>query len=291
MLATSNSSVLSASVQQIKDAIDDFRNSSVEQEALNIINRIVSLFNSEPLAEFLTSTLPIIDFQTWWDKSEAKMIGEIEWPNDIEKRVAIQVRLCLQIEQENNVLQYFSRRYCYPKGSHESGYFAAFATKVLDPLVRDISRLIEFRPTSPILLDAMRNLPVSGDDTLDKLLQEACRKFKDPAPQSLQDATEKLWDSWERLKALEDREKNKKKESVKILLDKATDCQEFREQLEQEATTLTNIGNKFHIRHSEPIQVKLNESEQEYLFHRLYSLIRFLLLARNKTNENLRVDS
>jgi hypothetical protein len=60
----------------------------------------------------------------------------------------------------------------------------------------------------------MRNFPLSGDDVLDELLQEACRKFKDPAPQSLQDATEKLWDSWERLKALEDREK---KESVKIL--------------------------------------------------------------------------
>jgi hypothetical protein len=105
MLAISNSSVLSASVQQIKDAIDDFRNSSVEQEALNIINRIVSLFNSEPLAEFFKSTLPIIDFKTWWDKSEAKRMGEIEWPNNIEERVAIQVMLCLQIEQENNVLQ------------------------------------------------------------------------------------------------------------------------------------------------------------------------------------------
>jgi hypothetical protein len=288
MLATSNSSVLSVSVQQIKDAISDFRNSSVEQEALNIINRIISLFNSEPLAEFLTSALPTIDFKVWCDKSEINaesMGGVIEWPDDIEERVAIQVELCRIIKTHNNVLMHFTRQYCYPQSLQHSEYFSAFATKVLDPLVRDIERLIALRPVSPILLEAMRNFPLSGDDVLDEKLQEACRKFKDPAPQALQDAVEKLWDSFERLKNSEDRDKKK---SVKILLDKATDCQEFRDQLEQEATTLTSIGNKFQIRHFEPPQVKLNESEHlEYLFHRLYSLIRFLLLARNKTKENL----
>jgi hypothetical protein len=192
-------------------------------------------------------------------------------------------------ENENDSLRFFTDKYCHPRVSKISDLVAVFAKKVLDPFVRDIDRLIAFRPVSPILLEAMRNFPTSGDDILDELLQEACRKFKDPAPQALQDAVEKLWDSWEKLKNSEDQDKKK---SVKILLDKVTDCQEFRDQLEQEATTLTLIGNKFHIRHSEPTQVKLNESEElEYLFYRLYSLIRFLLLARNKTNENLRADS
>lgn len=278
MLTTS--SILFPSIQKIKDAIPDFRNSSSPEEALNILKRIVDIFETEPLAEFLTSVFPIIDFEMWWEES----IGNsgIKWPSEIYNRVAVQVKLCGEIEQSNRIhLIDFIMKYCGENSGDLSRLFKAFATKILDPLVRDISRLIESRPVSPILLDAMRNIPVSGDETLDELLQEACRKFKDPAPQSLQDATEKLWDSWERIKSLEN--PDNKKKSVKVLLEKAaTDDMSFYNYLDREATALTEIGNKFQLRHFEVGKQPLTPEQLEYLFHRLYSLIRFLLLSCTK---------
>lgn len=203
----------------------------------------------------------------------------------MDTRVAIQVELCREIERSSSIsLIQFIQKYCGDNSGDLSRLFKAFTTKILDPLVRDISRLIESRPVSPILLDAMRNLPVSGDETLDELLQEACRKFKDPAPQSLQDATEKLWDSWERIKSLEN--PDNKKQSAKVLLEKAaTDDMSFYNYLDREATALTEIGNKFQLRHFEVGKQPLTPEQLDYLFHRLYSLIRFLLLAHTKTSQ------
>jgi hypothetical protein len=283
MLVNPANSILVTSLNEIKDAVSDFRNSSVPDEADNILKRIVSLFEKEPLARFLISVLPPIDFETWREES----IGNsgIQWPIEIDIRVAIQVELCRDIERSSSIsLIQFIQKYCSDNSGDFSKLFKAFTTKILDPLVRDISRLIESRPVSPILLDAMRNLPVSGDETLDELLQEACRKFKDPAPQSLQDATEKLWDSWERIKSLEN--PDNKKQSVKVLLEKATtDDMPFYNYLVQEATALTEIGNKFQLRHFEVGKQPLTPEQLDYLFHRLYSLIRFLLLARTKNSQ------
>jgi hypothetical protein len=276
MFATSNASVLSGSVQQIKDAISDFRTSLVEQEALHVLERIVSLFDSEPLGNFLTSALPSINFRNWWNKSEEGLTGVLLLPPDLHESIAIRVELCRVIKKENDVLIHFTNRYCRSQGL---SYFERFATKVLDPLVRDIDRLIALRPVSPILLEAMRNFPPSGDDVLDEKLQEACRKFKDPAPQSLQDAVEKLWDSLQRLKTLDHQDKKK---SIFILLEKTIDEPKFRDSINKEMLALTEIGDNFQIRHFETNKPPLNQKQLEYLFHRLYSLIRFLLLARNK---------
>jgi hypothetical protein len=278
---TPANSILVASLNEIKDAISDFCNSSVPGEADNTLKRIVSLFEKEPLARFLISVLPPIDFETWREES----IGNsgIQWPIEIDIRVAIQVELCRDIERSISIsLIDFIQEYCGEKNGNLSKLLKAFTTKILDPLVRDISRLIESRPVSPILLDAMRNLPISGDDTLDELLQEACRKFRDPAPQSLQDATEKLWDSWERIKSLEN--PDNKKQSIKVLLEKATTDTSFYTCLDQEAKALTDIGNQFQLRHFEVGKQPLTPEQLDYLFHRLYSIIRFLLLAHARNS-------
>lgn len=69
-----------------------------------------------------------------------------------------------------------------------------------------------------------------------------------------------------------------KKTSAKALLDKAATEPTFRETLEDEARELTRIGNDFTIRHSETDKVPLELSEHvDYLFHRLFALIRLLL--------------
>ncbi|GAB4153711.1 MAG: hypothetical protein Fur0021_19670 [Candidatus Promineifilaceae bacterium] len=90
------------------------------------------------------------------------------------------------------------------------------------------------------------------------------------------EALEKLWDAWERIKTINPAKD--KRASVKILLDKASPEERFRQILETDANQLTKIGNDFLIRHTEtdkpPIQ---SHKHVDYLFHRLFAMIRLLL--------------
>ncbi|NVH78280.1 hypothetical protein FSB08_39195 [Paraburkholderia sp. JPY432] len=69
-----------------------------------------------------------------------------------------------------------------------------------------------------------------------------------------------------------------KRQATKILLDKAASEENFRARLEKEASELTEIGNKFMIRHTETDKVPIgNTAQVDYLFHRMFALIRLLL--------------
>jgi len=119
----------------------------------------------------------------------------------------------------------------------------------------------------------------TGDGKLDELLESARTKFLDPDSAVRREALEKLWDSWERVKTLE--AGTSKKASTKTLLDKAAAEPEFRNLIENEARSLTDVGNKFHIRHSERGQIEIQSEDQvDYLFHRLFALIWLVLRAR-----------
>jgi len=116
----------------------------------------------------------------------------------------------------------------------------------------------------------------TGDNTLDSILEAARKKFLDPNPTVRREALEKLWDAWERLKTI--RPGPDKKASVTVLLNDACSEPNFRTELEKEARTLTEIGNAFHIRHSETSQVPLKQDAHvDYLFHRMFALIWMLL--------------
>ena len=115
----------------------------------------------------------------------------------------------------------------------------------------------------------------TGDAHLDGLLDTARQKFLSRSLEVRKEALEKLWDGWERLKTLEATDK---KTSATILLDKASAEPTFRARLETEARELTDIGNKFMIRHSETDKVPITDSGQvDYLFHRMFALIDLLL--------------
>lgn len=123
----------------------------------------------------------------------------------------------------------------------------------------------------------------TGDAELDRMLENARLKFLDPAESVRREALEKLWDAWERLKTLEPGQD--KLDQVKILLDRAAGSagSRFRQTLESDAKELTRIGNSFQIRHSETSQESLRLSDHvDYLFHRLFSLIRLLLHATGR---------
>jgi hypothetical protein len=240
-------------------------------------------FDEEPMAGFLLSTLPSANFEEWYANAErtaGSMVGSgtLDWPIERAQRIAIQIALCRAIAANTVDLLSFVMHFYYV-GSNLSASVGSFASQVLDPMLRDIRHLTESRPLPPVLFEAMGKLPASGDALLDALIADACAKFKDPAPKARQEATEKLWDAWERLKSLEISED--KRLSVGRLLDYASSEPNFRNLLEEESKALTTIGNNFHIRHFETNRVALSQPEQfDYLFHRLYALMHLLLFNR-----------
>lgn len=141
--------------------------------------------------------------------------------------------------------------------------------------LRDDGRIVRLAAT--VLREALAvGAFATGDNTLDSMLEAARKKFLDPNPTVRREALEKLWDAWERLKTI--RPGADKKASVTVLLNDACPEPNFRTELENEARALTEIGNAFHIRHSETSQVPLNQDTHvDYLFHRMFALIWMLL--------------
>lgn len=133
------------------------------------------------------------------------------------------------------------------------------------------------RVAPPVLREQLATtLFISEDRTLDRMLEEARQKFLSPDVRIRREALERLWDCWERLKSQAD--PINKKIAVATLLDRAAPDAPFRTVLEKEARELTEIGNSFHIRHSEVSQTPLTSSAHvDYLFHRLFCLVLLLL--------------
>ena len=129
--------------------------------------------------------------------------------------------------------------------------------------------------------DLQQALFRTGDQIADELLESARVKFLSRDPAVRRESLEKLWDAWERLKTLE--APHDKQASVGVLLDRSATSPSFRALLEAEARALTDIGNSYLIRHAEVGKVPIDDSEQvDYLFHRLFSLIRMLLRKTNR---------
>lgn len=133
------------------------------------------------------------------------------------------------------------------------------------------------RLAPPVLAEVLRSpFRPTGDSTLDRLFEDARRKFLSPDLNVRTDALEKLWDAWERLKTVN--VPSDKKESISRLLEAASAEPTLRARLDREARELTDIGNLFMIRHSEVQKIPISESAHvDYLFHRLFALMHLLV--------------
>lgn len=121
----------------------------------------------------------------------------------------------------------------------------------------------------------------TGDRILDDILEVARQKFLNRSLDVRRESLEKLWDAWERLKTVEPGKD--KKARVTALLDKAATEATFRLRLESEAASLTEIGNKFMIRHTETDKIPIEDSAHvDYLFQRMFALVRLLLKASGR---------
>lgn len=116
----------------------------------------------------------------------------------------------------------------------------------------------------------------TGDAILDQLLEKSRFRFLDRSASVRRESLEGLWDAFERLKSIENGED--KKESIRILLDKASAEPRYRSLLESEMGELTRVGNEFMIRHTEIGRTPIETDEHvDYLFHRTFALVRLLL--------------
>ena len=142
-------------------------------------------------------------------------------------------------------------------------------------------RIVRVLP--PVLGEELkRTIFRTGDRTLDNMLDECRMKFSDRNPLVRREALERLWDAWERLKSLAD--PSDKKRSIKIILDATASEPLLRARLEEEATELNSIGNSHLIRHSEVNQVPVIDLDHiDYLFHRLFAMIKLLLRKKAAT--------
>ena len=123
----------------------------------------------------------------------------------------------------------------------------------------------------------------TGDAQLDGMLEYARSHFLSPKLDDRRDATEKLWDAFERMKTLEPGVD--KKAQADALLDRAAaPGSKLRVALGEEAKALTGIGNSLRIRHSEVTQEMIDRSEQlDWLFVRMFSFLRMLLISSGRS--------
>jgi len=141
----------------------------------------------------------------------------------------------------------------------------------------EVRRLIP----APLHEELARSTVHTGDALLNQMLAAATEKYLHRDPVVRRESIEKLWDAWERLKTIETGQD--KKARTAIILDKAANEPAFRDLLEREALQLTEIGNKFMIRHSEVGKVPIAEPRQvDYLFQRLHAAIWLLLHASGR---------
>lgn len=115
-----------------------------------------------------------------------------------------------------------------------------------------------------------RPLPLSGDESLDRLLATSIAKYQDPDPDTRRESLEQLWDAFERVKTVLDVDK---KNGVRSLIERMADTDEAQELLDDEFVTLTKIGNNFRIRHHETDKNPVPDSLIDYLFTRAFSLL------------------
>lgn len=128
--------------------------------------------------------------------------------------------------------------------------------------------------TQNLMRDALRQSSVM-DSEYYQMLQTACSKITNARLDVAYEALEKLWDAYERLKCyFEPSDKNKKKDSVAKIVTLFDENSLFKDEVNNEMRKLTELGNAFRIRHSEPSQFTLSSHRQiNYLFRRCLAMI------------------
>lgn len=202
-----------------------------------------------------------------------------------------------------DALEWHSRHVGEPKDNEYHSYFqhyhkswdriaglAAFCSAVNEMLARNgvaysmgsdglITRIVEGPVADQLRLTHFN----SGDEETDRLLELARIRFFDRDPDAAQRSIEALWDAFERLKTHVD--PTNKKTSAQALINAIEQSSEEQALFEAEMLTLTNIGNKWRIRHHETNKHDLGTDRRlrDYLFLRMFTLLHRIIPGRQAT--------
>lgn len=133
-----------------------------------------------------------------------------------------------------------------------------------------VERIVE---NSPLTLEVEAAIATVREPGTLELLQEAILLHKSPYPADIRDATEKIWDAFERLKTYYTT-MNKRNSAAKIVSDMSGEQADYCTLFDTEFQALTKIGNSFRIRHHETDKVEITDVRHyDYFFNRCLSLI------------------
>lgn len=133
-----------------------------------------------------------------------------------------------------------------------------------------IERIVE---NSLLTMEIENNLAAVREVGTRELLKDAVALYKTPNPAARQDSVEKIWDALERLKTYYTT-LDKKGSAERIVNDMANGNDDFAALFNNEFKMLTDIGNKYRIRHHETNKIDITDDRYyDYLFNRCLSLI------------------
>lgn len=148
---------------------------------------------------------------------------------------------------------------------------------------KQVERVVLHSPLTPELQE---NILTFQEPGVRETLEEALRFHRSRDPQGARNAAQKIWDAFERLKTyycsrnLTSPPAKDKKTSYTQLIAQITlnSDPEFQQLFNDEFNALTDIGNKFTIRHSETTQIEPPDARYyDYFFNRCLSLIAFVI--------------
>jgi len=135
----------------------------------------------------------------------------------------------------------------------------------------DLEALLDLNINIELLFDKQVQ---TEDEQLNKLIKEAKERFFNPNDKQI--ALEKLWDAFERIKTYYN--SNKRQSSMNLInnISKGFDA----DTINKEFIELTNIGNRFRIRHHETDKLEIESNKHlNYLFFRMLTLIDLCLTS------------
>ena len=137
-----------------------------------------------------------------------------------------------------------------------------------------IERIVQ---NSPLTEEIVKNISEIREDGTRKLLQEAIDLHKRPHLNARRDSVEKIWDAFERIKSYYTN-LNKHQSADKIINDISNKQSAFVDLFNTEFKSLTDIGNKFRIRHHEINRIDINDVRYyDYFFNRCLALIALVI--------------
>lgn len=133
-----------------------------------------------------------------------------------------------------------------------------------------IERIVENSPLTKEIENSFAAVPETG---IRELLKDAVALYKTPNSTARQDSVEKIWDAFERLKTYYTT-LDKKHSAEKIVNNMSGGNSKFFNLFNDEFKMLTDIGNKYRIRHHETDKIDITDVRYyDYLFNRCLSLI------------------